>query len=639
MSAPLPSSLRDWLTDGRVHVLDGAMGTLLYSRGVFVNVCYDALAIEDPEIVRRIHEEYVRAGAEALETNTFGANPVKLSAHGLDDHTVEINRAAAGLALAAANGRAFVLGSVGPLGIRIEPWGPTSADEAQAHFAVQVRGLLEGGVHGFVLETFADPTELAAAYRAVREQCDFPVIAQMTVGEDGKTIYGTPADALARELDQMGADVIGLNCSVGPAAMLDALDTMSDVTTKPLSAQPNAGLPRTVQGRKMYMASPEYMARYARRLIDVGVRFVGGCCGTTPEHIKQLAGVVRGLQPRHATIQVLRGVGADVSADGAQAAGSSQTGAAPSVSLADRSALGRTLSEGRFATVLELLPPRGWDASSLVSDARAARAARVDCVSVVDSPGGRTRMAAIPAAMILLREAGVEPVVHYTCRDRNMLGMLSDLLGAAAGGVRNLLLVSGDPPVQGPYPDSTAVFDIDSIGLTNVVAGLNRGVDPGGSSLTGGATRFVIGVAVNPAAPDIGREIERFHWKVEAGADFAVTQPLFDAEPLLALLEKTRGWRVPILAGISPLTSLRGAEFLANEVPGVHVPGEVLVRMQAAQGRGPDAAREEGARIARDVLDAVQPHVQGVHLSAPSGDIRAALAVLEALPAPSAPAT
>ena len=625
----VPRTVREMVDDGRLHVLDGARGTLLYSRGVFVNVCYDELALEEPELVERIHEEYVRAGAELIETNTFGANPVKLSSYGLEDRTAEINRAAATVAVEAARGRALVLGSVGPLGIRIEPWGPTAVGEAEAHFGPQVEGLLEGGVHGFVLETFSDPNELAAAYRAVRARTDLPVIAQMTVGEDGRTAYGAEAEALARELDALGADVIGLNCSVGPAAMLDALERMGEATERPLSAQPNAGLPRTVRDRKIYMASPEYMARYARRLVEVGVHFLGGCCGTTPEHVKQLAGVVASLQPRHAAVSMRAP---------AYAAGEPSPGEAP-IPLAERSALGRKLATGAFVTTVELLPPRGWDLRELVASARAAREAGVDAVTVVDNPGGRTRAAAIPAGMILLREAGVEPVVHYTCRDRNMLGMLSDLLGASAGGVRNLLLVSGDPPVQGPYPDATAVFDIDSIGLTNVVAGLNRGVYPGGGTVAGGATSFVVGVAANPAAVDLEREVERFMWKVEAGADFAITQPVFDPESLARFLERTRAWPLPLIAGIWPLTSLRNAEFLANEVPGVVVPASVVERMRRAHARGADAAREEGVALARETIDAIRGIVRGVHVSAPEGQVGGALAVLDGTGAPQPLAT
>ncbi len=612
-----PSSLLELIEDDRVHVFDGAMGTVLYAQGVFVNVCYDALALEEPELVRRVHSAYVEAGAELIETNTFGANLVKLSSYGLEDRAVEINRAAALLAVEAAGDAAFVLGSVGPLGIRMEPWGPTSRQEVAAHFGPQIEGLLEGGVDGFVLETFADPAELSAAHGAIRERCQLPVIAQMTVGDDAETVYGTPVEALAEQLTAMGADVVGLNCSVGPAAMLDALERMAHATRRPLSAQPNAGLPRTVGDRKMYMASPEYMARYARRLIDAGARFVGGCCGTTPDHIRQLAGVVAGLQPRHTRIVV-------------QA--SSPDREMPSggiVPLEERSRLGRKLASGAWVTTVELVPPKGWDASALLDGARTINAVGADAVSVVDSPGGRTRMAAIPAGLLILRETDIEPIVHYTCRDRNMLGMLSDLLGAAASGIRNLLVVSGDPPPQGPYPEPTAVFDIDSIGLTNVVAGLNRGVDPGGERVAGGPTPFVVGVAAKPGAVDLEREIRRFGWQVEAGADFAVTQPIFEPDALTRFLDRTTSSSIPLIVGVWPLTSLRSAEYLAHEVPVVVVPSTVLKRMRHAQGLGAAAAKMEGVEIACEVVEALRKKVQGVHVSAPSGAVDSAIQVLE----------
>ncbi len=616
------ASLRALVDDGRVHVLDGGMGTLLYSRGVFVNVCYDELNVSQPDLVKAAHVDYVRAGAEVLETNTFGANPVKLSSYGLEARTEELNRAAAELARDAAGGRAFVVGAMGPLGIRIEPWGPTSRDEAERHFARQVQGLLEGGVDGFVLETFSDVTELLAALAAVRARSELPVVAQMTVGEDGQTSYGTPVEGVAEALEGSGADVLGLNCSVGPAAMLEAMERMAAVCRLPLSAQPNAGLPRTVRDRKIYLASPEYMARYARRLIDAGVRFVGGCCGTTPDHVRRIAEVVQGIQPRHPAVRM----------GGRRAEGEPPASPVP---LADRSALGARLASGGIVTTLEMVPPRGWDASVLVERARRARAAGVDAVSIVDSARVRSRMASIPAAAAVLREAGVEPVVHYTCRDRNMMGMLSDLLGAAGVGLRNLLVVSGDPSVQGPYPDSTVVFDIDSIGLVNLVKGLNHGVDPGGASI-GEPTRFVVAVAANPGAVDMEREVRRFMYKVEAGADYAVTQPLFDVGMLERFLESTAAWPLPVVAGLWPLTSLRNAEFLANEVPGVVVPDAVVERMRRAQERGADAAREEGIAIAREVMEAALPMVQGVHVSTPGGDVDAALAVLEGVLEPPA---
>ncbi len=606
--------MRALLEDGRVHVFDGAMGTLLYGRGVFVNVCYDELSVTRPELVRRIHEEYVAAGAEILETNTFGANPVKLSAYGLDARTGEINRAAVALAREAARDHAYVAGAIGPLGVRIEPWGPTSTEEAEELFGRQVEGLLEGGVDGFVLETFSDLHELACALRAVRARSDLPLFAQMTVAQDGKTSYGTEARQLGVGLTELGADVVGLNCSVGPAVMLDAIEEMAESTPLPLSAQPNAGLPRTVGDRKIYMASPEYLAQYARRMIDVGVRFVGGCCGTTPEHVKRMRDAVTAMQPRHASVSVPR-----VHAD--------RTPLAEAVPLELRSAWGRKLQRGETVASVEILPPHGWDKSRIVAPARQLKVAGVDAINIVDTSRAQSRMGAVPAALIVERDIGIETVVHYTCRDKNMLGMISDLLGAAAAGLRNVLLVSGDPPAMGPYPDTTAVFDIDSIGLTNVVYGLNHGVDPGGGSI-GPPTEFVIGVAANQGALDQGREVSRFAYKVEAGADFAVTQPVFDADSLERFLERVAKWPLPLVAGIWPPLNLRNVEYLANEVPGVIVPQTVVDRMRHAEESGPEAALAEGVAIACEMIEAVRPFVQGFHISAPAGRVDVALRVL-----------
>jgi methionine synthase I (cobalamin-dependent)/5,10-methylenetetrahydrofolate reductase len=608
-------TLRDLISDHQVHVLDGAMGTMLYSRGVFVNVCYDELTLKQPALVQEVHELYVRAGAEILETNTFGANPVKLSAFGLEERTEEINRAAAELAHRAARGRALVVGAVGPLGIRIEPWGPTARTEAVAHFARQASGLAEGGVDGFVLETFSDLEEIHAALEASRSVApELPVIAQMTVGEDGATSYGTPVETIAARLIEWGADVVGLNCSVGPAPMLEAIERMAEVSTRPLSAQPNAGLPRAVGDRRIYLASPDYMAQYARRLSAAGASFIGGCCGTTPEHIRRIKQCVAEARPRRVSV----GIPASPQAE--------PVGVQP-VPLAARSEWGRKLAEGVFVRSVEVVPPRGWDASAILQQCRALREAGVDAVNLVDGARAQGRMGVVPTALLVEREVGIQTVFHYTCRDRNMLGMLSDLLGAAAGGLRNVLIVTGDPPTAGPYPDATAVFDIDSIGLTNVVRRLNQGLDPGGTSI-GEPTRFVIGVAANQGAIDRDRELERFRWKVEAGAEFAVTQPVFDVGELADFLERIAPWRVPVIAGIWPPTSLRNAEFLANEVPGARVPETVLERMRRAEAAGPEAAYAEGIRITQEVLKAVRGMVQGVQVSTPGGRIEAALEAL-----------
>ncbi len=605
-------TLRELLQDGRTHVVDGAMGTMLYGRGVFLNVCYDELVLKQPDLIRDIHREYVRAGAELLETNTFGANPLKLAHYGLGAETERLNTAAATLAREAAGGRAAVLGALGPLGIRIEPFGETSVAEASAAFGRQVDGLLAGGVDGFIIETFSDVEEVRAAIEAIRARSNLPIVAQMTVGTDGKTHYGTEPATFGPQLQALGADVIGVNCSVGPHGVLEAVEQLAKVVTVPISAQPNAGLPREVGDRKIYMASPEYMASYARRTVEAGARFVGGCCGTTPDHIKAMVGYVRSVRPRHTASHAVLPVQAEPR---------------PTVPLAERSKFGAKLARGEFITTVEIVPPKGVDPAPMFQQVRALVAAGVDAVNVPDGPRAQSRMGALLSGLLIQRELGIEPVVHYACRDRNLLGMLSDLLGAAASDIRNLLIVTGDPPKMGPYPDATAVFDIDSIGLTNLVSRLNHGLDPGGNSL-GGTTRFVIGVGVNPAAPDPALELRRFAWKVEAGAEYAITQPVFDLEQLERFLAQVEFHKLPIIAGIWPLVSLRNAEFLANEVPGVNVPQVVLDRMREASGQGKEAALDEGVRIAQEMLAAVRQRVAGVQVAAPLGRADVALRVI-----------
>jgi len=606
------TTLRELLADGRTHLFDGAMGTVLYGRGVFLNVCYDELNLRQPDLIRDIHREYVKAGADLIETNTFGANPRKLAQYGLGSDTEAINRAAARLAREAAGTRAAVVGAIGPLGIRIEPFGETSVEEARADFRRQAEGLLEGGVDGFILETFSDVEELRAAFLAVRGITDLPIIAQMTIGTDGRTHYGTAPAVFGPILEQLGADVIGVNCSVGPHGVLEAVEQLAPVVTRPISAQPNAGLPRDVGDRKMYMASPEYMGTYAKRIVEAGARFVGGCCGTTPEHIRAMAGFVHSVAPRH--------VSGTTSAEPAAA------GVEPRP-LAERSRYGAKLARGEFITTVEIVPPKGVDPGPMFDQCRALKAAGVDAVNVPDGPRAQSRMGALLSGLMIEREVGLESVVHYACRDRNLLGMLSDLLGAAAAGLRNLLLVTGDPPKMGPYPDATAVFDIDAIGLTNLVARLNRGLDPGHNPI-GAPTSFVIGVGVNPAAPDFERELRRLHWKVEAGAEFAITQPVFDLEQLDRFLKQVESFRLPIIGGIWPLVSLRNAEFLANEVPGVTVPEEILRRMRRASERGREEGLAEGVAIAREMLVAVRDRLSGAQVSAPLGKVPVALEVL-----------
>ncbi len=619
MSAPY--SLARLLDPGRITVFDGAMGTMLYARGVFINQCYDELNVRSPELVRAVHTEYVRAGAQVLETNSFGANRLKLAQHGLEAQVVEFNRAAARIAREVAGDRdVLVAGAVGPLGVRLEPFGPTGVDEARGYFREQLEGLREGGAELFILETFGDLHEIEQAIRAARDlDAGVPVIAQMTIGVDGLSPYGATPEDIARSLDEWGADVIGLNCSVGPQIILEAIERMAPITKRKLSAQPNAGMPRAVGGRSMYMASPEYMATYARHLVQAGAKIVGGCCGTTPEHIHAIGEGVRPLAPRLAEARTRPEARGATPAD-------AEAPLPPVVPLPDRSRWGARLAAGEFTTSVEIVPPRGVDASRMLDDVRRLRAAGIDAVNVPDGPRAQSRMGALLTSVLVQQQVGIETVTHYACRDRNLLGMLSDLLGASAIGLHNLLLITGDPPKMGPYPDATAVFDIDSIGLTNLVHNLNRGLDPGGNHI-GRPTQFVIGVGVNPAAVDPEQEVRRFEWKVEAGAEFAITQPVFDVAQLERFLARVAHVRIPIVAGIWPLTSVRNAEFLANEVPGVTVPDAIVARMRRANERSRDHAVAEGITIAREMLARVRPLVQGAQVSAPFGKVDLALEV------------
>src|SRR5580765_8295283 len=617
---PLPENplIARLLDPQQVIVFDGAMGTQLYNKGVFINQCYDELNLRAPDLVREVHKAYRKAGAEVLETNSFGANRIKLEQYGLATQVAEINRAAAKIAREVAEEDILVAGAVGPLGIRLEPFGPTSLDEARAVFREQLQALKDGGCDLFILETFADVHEIEQAILAAHEvDPTIPVIAQMTIGSDCHTPYGVSVEDLVQSLDAFGADVIGLNCSVGPQIILDAIEKMSPVSRRKLSAQPNAGMPRDVSGRSMYMASPEYMATYAHHLVQAGAKIVGGCCGTTPEHIAAMVEGVRPLSPRQPRVPARerRTIHPDLPPE--------NPGVQP-VPLAERSKWGGKVARGEFVTSVEIVPPRGVDATKMLSDVAQLRRAGVDAVNVPDGPRAQSRMGALLTSVLIEQQVGIETVIHYCCRDRNLLGMLSDLLGAAAVGLRNLLLITGDPPKMGPNP--TAVFDIDAIGLTNLVNQLNHGLDPGGNAI-GTPTKFTIGVGVNPAALDPAQELKRFEWKVEAGAEYAITQPVFDVNQLEKFLGTIEHTRIPIVAGIWPLVSLRNAEFLANEVPGVVVPPRIIERMRAASAKSKEQGVTEGIAIAREMLERVQPHVQGVQVSAPFGKVELALEV------------
>ncbi len=596
---------------------DGAMGTLLYSKGVFINRCYDELNLSQPDLIRGIHHEYLQAGAEIIETNTFGGNAFRLARHSMADRAHDINLAGARLACEAAKKFAvWVAGSVGPLGVRIEPLGKTSFDEARAAFRDQIAALVEGGVDLLVLETFGYLAELHQAILAARDvNPNIPVVAQVTIDEDGNCFDGSTPEVFGPRLAEWGADVIGCNCSVGPVAMLDAIERVRAVCSLPLAAQPNAGVPRSVEGRNIYLCSPEYMASYARKFVSAGVRLMGGCCGTTPDHIRVMKSALR--------------VGEARSKVAAASVRGNSAGPAtlPAVPLEKRSRLGARLAAREFLTMVEIVPPRGTDIRKEVEGARFLKSVGVDGINIPDSPRASARMSNQALSLLVQQEVGIEAILHYTCRDRNVLCIQSDLLGAAATGIRNLICITGDPPKMGSYPDATAVFDVDSIGLVNIVHNLNRGLDIGGNPL-GAGTEFVIGVGANPGVPNLDEEIRRFEYKVEAGAEYAVTQPVFDLGLLEAFLRRIEHCRIPVVAGIWPLVSVRNAEFMKNELR-VSVPDSILERM--ARTRSPETAREEGIAIAREMLIAVRSMVQGAQISAPLGRYTSAVDVLEAL--------
>jgi methionine synthase / methylenetetrahydrofolate reductase(NADPH) len=593
---------------------DGAMGTLLYSKGIFINRCYDELNVSQPDLIRGLHHDYLQAGAEVIETNTFGGNAYRLARHSMADRVREINLAGARVAREAAKSfDVWVAGSVGPLGIRIEPLGKTSFEEARKAFRDQVTALLEGGVDILILETFGYLEELHQAMLAVHDVSSaIPLVAQVTIDEDGNCLDGSTPEQFAPRLAEWGADVIGCNCSVGPVAMLEAMERLHDVTSLPLAAQPNAGIPRSVEGRNIYLCSPEYMASYARKFVSAGVRLVGGCCGTTPDHTRIMKASLRAGEARSKSAAVT--VGQDLAA-------------VPAVPLGERSRVGAKLASGEFLTMVEIVPPRGTDIRKELEGARFLKSVGVDAINIPDSPRASARMSNQALSLLVQQEIGMEAILHYTCRDRNVLCIQSDLLGAAATGIRNLLCITGDPPKMGNYPDATAVFDVDSIGLVNIVHNLNRGLDIGNNPV-GRGTGFVIGVGANPGLPNLDEEIRRFEYKVEAGAEYAVTQPVFDLGLLEAFLKRIEHCRIPVVAGIWPLVSVRNAEFMKNELR-VSVPDAILERIGRAAT--PEAAREEGIAIAREMLSVVRTMVQGAQISAPMGRYASAVDVLEAL--------
>ncbi|MBI9017902.1 MAG: bifunctional homocysteine S-methyltransferase/methylenetetrahydrofolate reductase [Phycisphaerae bacterium] len=594
---------------------DGAMGTELYQRGVFLNSCFDELNLTRSDIVADVHSQYVKAGVDFIETNSFGASEKKLGRFGLGDRVIEINTKAVQIARSAAGDNIMVAGAVGPIETQFILSDVAKAAKLKKQFQVQIKALADAGVDFIQLETFLGADQLQIAIEAAAI-CSLPVIAQLTTNEFQETAYGqrlTNAISQIQGYDQVVA--VGINCSVGPAMMLNAVDTIRKATDKPIAVHPNAGMPREVDGRQMYMCTPEYMAEYAKRFFEKGVKIIGGCCGTSAAHIKEIVKTIRGLDK--AAIAAHQSV--ITITDQAKPQGTEP------IPLAQRSSFGQKLVSGEKITTIEITPPRGADLSTILEKARVCASHGIDAINIPDGPRASSRVSPLVTAIEILRHTDIEPLLHVCCRDRNIIGIQSDLLGAQAIGLRNMLFITGDPPKLGHYPDATAVFDMDAIGLTHAASALNRGIDIGGNEFTPPLS-MVIGVGANPVAAELDREIQRYISKVKAGAEYAITQPIFDPQMLYDFLDATKDYAIPVIAGIWPFASFKNAEFMANEVPGVVVPDAMLKRMSA--GKTKEQGRELGIQIARELIDEISDRVAGFAVSAPFGNVNIALAAL-----------
>ena len=597
-----------------VVVCDGAMGTMLYSRGVFVNRCFDELNLSSPAMVRAVHEEYLDAGADVVETNTFGAHRLKLAPHGYESQVTKINRDGARLARAAAQGRGLVAGSMGPLGKPLEPFGNIAMALAVEVYREQAEGLLEGGVDLFAVETMPSLDQARAAVDAIRSVSDLPIVVSLTFNEEGTTFYGDQPEEVVRTLEDWDVQVVGANCSQGPMPMLETVQRMAAVATRvKLSAMPNAGAPALVDGRYVYLCTPEYMASYARRFISSGVTFVGGCCGTTPAHIRNLVRSVRMLQPAREVVTVLPPA--------------VEKEAPAPIAREEKSPLARKLGK-KFVVSVELDPPKGADPGRIIDRAQYCKENEVDAINVADGPRASARMSAQSLCVLMQGKVGIDTILHYTCRDRNLLGIQSDLLGAYALGLRNILAITGDPPKLGDYPDATAVYDVDSIGLIRIMSHLNHGCDLAGNPI-GPALGIHIGCGADPSKPDHDKEIRRLEEKIKAGAEYIMTQPVYDPATVEEFLGSIRHLDVPVLIGILPLYSHKNAEFLHNEVPGMTIPEEIRERMRKA-GSG-EAAHSEGVSIAQEALRAAQDVAQGAYIMPPFNKVELAVRVIEGL--------
>ncbi len=597
-----------------VILFDGGTGTYLYEKGIYINRCFEELNLVSPELISEVHRDYINAGADVIETNTYGANRFKLAPHGLDAKLYEINFKGAQLAKAVAKDLALVAGAVGPLGVQIEPIGKISFDEAKDFFKEQIQGLIDGGVDLIILESFALVKELIQAVRAVREiSADIPIVAQVTINDSGVLLSGAPLSRFIEKIQDYKIDAIGLNCSVGPKLMLDALEVLKDLTDLPISIQPNAGLPQNIGGRNIYLTSPEYIAEYAKRFIQTGANIVGGCCGTNPSHIKAIRRAISALQPSKR-----------IHTDSLSLAVEAPSEVTPYLQT-EKSRLANKIYKKEFIKMVELVSPKGVSPAKEIEKAKKLFYHGIDAINIPDGPRASARMSAMAMAVMIQQEVGIEAVLHIACRDRNIIGMQSDLLGAWALGIRNILGITGDPPKLGNYPDATAVFDVDAIGLTNLITRLNHGLDLGANPI-GAPTGFLTAVGVNPGAINLDEELRRLDWKIEAGAEYMITQPVFDIRILESFMKKIEHVKIPLICGIWPLVSFRNAEFMNNEVPGATVPPEILERMRKTTSKEEGFA--EGIKIAKETYNYIKSEVAGVQMAAPLGRIDAVFEIL-----------
>ena len=598
-----------------IVLFDGGLGTEIYNKGVFINKCFEELNLTQASLIKQIHQEYKNLGVDVIETNTFGANYHKLKSHQLQDKLYEINYQGGVIAREVAGEEVCVAGSVGPLGIQIEPLGKTSFEDAKNAFKLQLQPLIDSGVDLIIFESFIYFVELKAGVEAIRElDLEMPIIAQMTIDDDCTSLTGASAEKMIKDLNTLEVDAAGINCTVGPNTMLQWLERVQKNAKHPISIMPNAGKPKNIDGRNIYLTSPEYLGEYAKHYIQSGASIIGGCCGTGPEHIKRMRNMIDAVKPelKRSKIKIQQ---IEISSD------------VEPIPQKDKSRLARRIHNNHFVTFVELLAPRGVNAQKEIEKAKELNYYGVDVINIPDGPRASARMSAMALALQIQRDAQIETVLHFVCRDRNVIGMQSDLMGAYALGLKNILAITGDPPKLGNYPDATAVFDVDAIGLVNILNRLNNGMDISGSPI-GEKTGFFIGVGANPGAINLENEIERLNWKVDAGAEYIVTQPVFDIDVFENFLEKTSHIKIPIIAGLWPLVSLRNAEFMNNEVPGVNIPNDIILRMEKYKDSKEDSLKE-GIEISKEILLKLEKKISGVQISAPFGRIQSVIDVLD----------